>query len=52
MRFAMEENETKKEQRKKCPRCGEEIQLIASCCKEFWYCKKCNEMIGDIKEKH
>lgn len=40
------------EEERKCPKCGEELKYISSCCKAFWYCGNCDEIIGDIEDLH
>ena len=41
----------KEEIKRKCPKCGKDLEYISSCCKGFWYCKNCDEIIGDIESK-
>ncbi|MEO0292597.1 MAG: zinc-ribbon domain-containing protein [candidate division WOR-3 bacterium] len=46
------ETETGQKENKKCPNCNGELEFVSSCCKAFWYCKNCDEIIGDIEDNH
>lgn len=47
------EAETKRKRKiRKCPKCGKDLEHISSCCKAFWYCRNCDEIIGDIENAH
>lgn len=52
MKEKLQIDKEKENQEKKCPKCGKDLEYISSCCKAFWYCRNCDEIIGDIENAH